>query len=45
MEMIEAEVVELHARVPAGFVGNTGAERGIMLVVKRATKKEERRRC
>ena len=45
MEMIDAEIVELHARIPAAFAENTGAEGGIMLVVERATKKEERRRC
>ena len=45
MEMIDAEIVELHARIPAAFAENTGAEGGIMLVVERTTKKEERRRC
>ena len=45
MEMIDAEIVELHARIPAAFAENTGAEGGIMLVVERFTKKEERRRC
>lgn len=45
MEMIDAEIVELHARIPAAFAENTGAEGGIMLVVERATKREERRRC
>jgi hypothetical protein len=37
--------VELHTRIPAAFAENTGAEDGIMLVVERATKKEERWRC
>ena len=45
MEMIDAEIVELNARIPAAFAENAGAEGGIMLVVERATKKEERRRC
>jgi hypothetical protein len=45
VEWIDAEIVELHARMPAAFAENTSAEGGIMLVVERATKKEERRRC
>jgi hypothetical protein len=45
MEMIDAEIMELHARIPAAFTENTGCEGGIMIVVERATKKEERRRC
>jgi hypothetical protein len=43
-EMIDAEVVELHVRIPAALSENIGAERSILLVVERATKKEERRR-
>src|SRR5215212_10420052 len=43
-EMIDAEVVELHVRIPAALSENIGAERSILLMVERPTKKEERRR-
>jgi len=43
-EMIDAEVVELNVRIPAALSENIGAERSILLVVERPTKKEERRR-
>ena len=38
-EMIDAEVMELHVRIPAALAEKTGAERSIMLVVQRTTKK------